>query len=337
MVLNIFVGSSSDLMQKEEFELKLFSGTSNSELAEEIASFLGINLGEIDITTFSDGEINLEIQESIRGKDVYIIQSTCFPTNDKVMELLLFLDSAKRASAKRITAVIPYYGYARQDRKSSPRAPISAKLLADVITVAGADRVLAVDLHAAQIQGFFNIQVDNLSAKLLIVEDIRENKMKNLCIVSPDIGGIRRARDLSKLLNAELAVVDKYRSEANKSEVMNIIGKVKGKNCILVDDIIDTAGTMCAAAEELKNKGALSVMAYATHPVLSGKAIEKISKSPLKEVVISDSIPLNGKAQKCKKIRVFSISELLAKAIHNIHTSKSVSELFESDKQVKLV
>jgi ribose-phosphate pyrophosphokinase len=324
-------------MQEEEFQLKVFSGSSNPKLAEEIASFLGKNLGELNISRFSDGEINIEINESVRGHDVYIIQSTCFPTNETVMELLLFLDAAKRASAQRITAVVPYYGYSRQDRKSSPRTPISAKLMADLITTAGANRVLAVDLHAAQIQGFFNIQVDNLSAKLLIAENIKEKNIKNLCIVSPDIGGIRRARDLSKMLNAELAVVDKQRSEPNKSEVMNIIGKVKGKNCVLVDDIIDTAGTMCAAAQELKNKGALSVIAYATHPVLSGKAVEKINNSVIKEVIVSDSIPLNGKAKKCKKIKVFSIAELLSKAIQNIHTSQSVSQLFEMDKQVKLL
>jgi ribose-phosphate pyrophosphokinase len=324
-------------MQEKEFGLKIFSGTSNPKLSENIASFLGKNLSKINISKFSDGEINIEIEESVRGHDIFIVQSTCHPTNEAIMELLLFLDSAKRASAKRITAVIPYYGYSRQDRKSSPRTPISAKLVADVITVAGADRVLSVDLHAAQIQGFFNIQVDNLSTKLLIANNIKAKNLSKLCVVSPDIGGIRRARDLSKLVNAELAVVDKLRSEPNRSQVMNVIGEVKGKNCILVDDIIDTAGTICAAAEELKKKGALSVRAYATHPVLSGNAIEKINKSPLEEVVVSDSIPLNGKAQKCKKIKIISISELLAKAINNIHTSQSVSELFEMDKQVKLL
>lgn len=328
---------SSDAMKEKEFELKVFSGTSNPKLAEEIASFLGQTLGKIKISRFSDGEINLEIQESIRGHDVFFIQPTCCPTNETLMELLLFLDAAKRASAKRITAVMPYYGYARQDRKSSPRTPISAKLVADLITVAGANRVLAVDLHAAQIQGFFNIQLDNLSAKLLIADHIKEQKIPDLCIVSPDIGGIRRARDLSKMLKAKLAVVDKQRTEPNKSEVMNVIGKVKGKHCIMVDDIIDTAGTMCAAAVQLKKFGALSVKAYASHPVLSGKAIEKIEKSPIKEVVVSDSIPLNGKVLKCRKIKVISIAELMAKAIQNIHTSQSVSELFELDKQVKLV
>ncbi len=324
-------------MQEKEFELKIFSGTSNPVLSEQIASFAGKNLGKIGISKFSDGEINLEIDESVRGHDIFVVQSTCFPTNETVIELLLFLDSAKRASAKRITAVVPYFGYSRQDRKSAPRTPISAKLMADIITVAGANRVLSVDLHASQIQGFFNIQVDNLSSKLLMVEDIKEQNLSNLCIVSPDIGGIRRARDLSKMLNAELAVVDKLRTEPNKSQVMNIIGKVKGKNCILVDDIIDTAGTITAAAEELKKQGALSVRAYATHPVLSGKAVERIDKSPLKEVVVSDSIPLNGNSKKSKKIRVFSIAELLAKAIVNIHTSQSVSQLFEIEKQAKLI
>ncbi len=324
-------------MQEKEFELKIFSGRSNPILAEKIASFAGTNLGKINISNFSDGEINLEIDESVRGHDIFIIQPTSFPTNDTMVELLLFLDAAKRASAQRVTAVIPYYGYARQDRKSSPRTPITAKLMADLITSAGANRVLAVDLHAAQIQGFFNIQVDNLSAKLLMTDHIREKKIPNLCIVSPDIGGIRRARDLSKMLGAKLAVVDKLRTEPNKSQVMNIIGKVKGKHCIMVDDIIDTAGTMCAAAEELKKQGALSIKAYATHAVLSGKAIDKINKSPLQEVVVSDSIPLNGKAKKCKKIEVFSIAELLAKAIQNIHTSQSVSQLFKVDTQVKLV
>ncbi len=326
-----------DAMQEKEFQLKIFSGTANPKLAEEIAGFLGENLGKISISRFSDGEVNLEIQESVRGHDLFFIQPTCDPTNETLMELLLFLDAAKRASAKRITAVIPYYGYARQDRKSAPRTPISAKLVADLITVAGANRILAVDLHAAQIQGFFNIQLDNLSAKLLIAEDIAEKKLPNLCIVSPDIGGIRRARDLSKLLGAKLAVVDKLRTEPNKSQVMNIIGKVDGKHCVLVDDIIDTAGTMCAAAKELKKKRALSVRAYASHAILSGKAIKRIEESPLKEVVVSDSTPLNGKAKKCKKIRVFSVAELLSKAINNIHTSQSVSELFEADKQVKLV
>ncbi len=324
-------------MTENEFELKVFSGRANSKLAEEIASFLGEPLGKINISNFNDGEINLEINESVRGHDIFFIQPTCFPTNETLMELLLFLDAAKRASAKRITAVLPYYGYARQDRKSSPRTPISAKLAADLITVAGASRVLAVDLHAAQIQGFFNIQLDNLTAKLLIAEHIKQKKISKLSIVSPDIGGVRRARDLAKMLDAELVIVDKYREKPNKSQVMNIIGNVKGRNCIMVDDIIDTAGTMCAAAKEIKKKGALSVRAYATHPVLSGKAIEKICDAPIKEVVVSDSIPLNGKAKKCKQIQVFSISELLAKAIQNIHTSQSVSELFELDKQVKLV
>nr|MBU2099902.1 ribose-phosphate pyrophosphokinase [Candidatus Micrarchaeota archaeon]MBU2476974.1 ribose-phosphate pyrophosphokinase [Candidatus Micrarchaeota archaeon] len=324
-------------MQEKEFELKVFSGRANPKLSESIASFLGKNLGEISISDFSDGEINLEIEESVRGHDVFFVQPTSYPTNETMMELLLFLDAAKRASAKRVTAVMPYYGYARQDRKSSPRTPISAKLMADLITVAGANRVLAVDLHAAQIQGFFNIQLDNLSVKLIIADHIKEKKLKDLCIVSPDIGGIRRARDLSKILNAKLAVVDKLRAEPNKSQVMNIIGKVNGKNCVLVDDIIDTAGTMAAAAVELKRKGALSVRAYASHAVLSGKAIQKIMNSPIQEVVVSDSIPLNGKAKQCKKIKVFSIAELLAKAIQNIHTSQSVSQLFKLDQQVKLL
>lgn len=333
----LFVASLSGLMQEKEFELKVFSGRANPKLSESIASFLGKNLGEISISDFSDGEINLEIEESVRGHDVFFVQPTSYPTNETMMELLLFLDAAKRASAKRVTAVMPYYGYARQDRKSSPRTPISAKLMADLITVAGANRVLAVDLHAAQIQGFFNIQLDNLSVKLIIADHIKEKKLKDLCIVSPDIGGIRRARDLSKILNAKLAVVDKLRAEPNKSQVMNIIGKVNGKNCVLVDDIIDTAGTMAAAAVELKRKGALSVRAYASHAVLSGKAIQKIMNSPIQEVVVSDSIPLNGKAKQCKKIKVFSIAELLAKAIQNIHTSQSVSQLFKLDQQVKLL
>jgi len=336
-VPKLFVASLSGLMQEKEFELKVFSGRANPKLSESIASFLGKNLGEISISDFSDGEINLEIEESVRGHDVFFVQPTSYPTNETMMELLLFLDAAKRASAKRVTAVMPYYGYARQDRKSSPRTPISAKLMADLITVAGANRVLAVDLHAAQIQGFFNIQLDNLSVKLIIADHIKEKKLKDLCIVSPDIGGIRRARDLSKILNAKLAVVDKLRAEPNKSQVMNIIGKVNGKNCVLVDDIIDTAGTMAAAAVELKRKGALSVRAYASHAVLSGKAIQKIMNSPIQEVVVSDSIPLNGKAKQCKKIKVFSIAELLAKAIQNIHTSQSVSQLFKLDQQVKLL
>ncbi|MFH1663887.1 MAG: ribose-phosphate pyrophosphokinase [archaeon] len=324
-------------MLEKEFDLKVFSGTSNPILSENIASFIGKSLGEIKISKFSDGEINLEIDESVRGHDVYFIQSTCFPTNETLMELLLFLDAAKRASAQRITAVIPYYGYARQDRKSSPRTPISAKLVADLISVAGASRVLAVDLHAAQIQGFFNIQLDNLTTKLLAADHIKAKNLSKLSIVSPDIGGVRRARDLSKMLDANLVIVDKYREKPNKSQVMHLIGNFKGKNCILVDDIIDTAGTVCAAAEELKKKGALSVRAYVTHAVLSGNAVERINKSAIEEIVVTDSIPLNGKAAKCKKIKVLPIAELLAKAIQNIHTSQSVSELFKIDKQVKLV
>lgn len=311
--------------------LKLISGNSNPSLAKAISDNLKIPLMKADIKRFADNEIWVEVQENVRGEDVFLIQSTCFPTNDNVMELLIGLDALKRASAKRITAVIPYFGYARQDRKPGPRTPITAKLMANIITSAGADRVLTLDLHAAQIQGFFDIPLDNLYSLPVFVKEIKRKHKdtKNIVVVSPDVGGVARARSLSKKIeDSELAIVDKRREKAGVSEVMNIIGEVKGKDCIIFDDIVDSAGTLCNAAEALKKEGANSVSAYITHGVLSGKAVERISQSALENLYITDSIPLREDASREPKIKVATIAPLIASGIQNIYNETSISALF---------
>ncbi|MEO1888762.1 MAG: ribose-phosphate diphosphokinase [Cycloclasticus sp.] len=308
----------------------VFTGNANKALANDIAHHLNITLGRAIVEMFSDGEIMVEIAENVRGKEVFIIQPTCAPTNNHVMELLVMIDALKRASASRITAVIPYYGYARQDRRPrSARVPITSKLVAKMIDIAGADHVLTVDLHADQIQGFFDIPVDNVYASPLLLSDIWQRKTDKLMIVSPDVGGVVRARALAKRLDdADLAIIDKRRPKPNQSEVMNIIGDVSGRDCVIVDDLVDTAGTLCLAAMALKNNGALSVRAYCTHPVLSGKAIENISGSVLDELVVTDTIPLRADAKKCNKIRQVSVAEILAETIRRMVDGDSVSSLY---------
>jgi ribose-phosphate pyrophosphokinase len=309
--------------------MKIFSGNSNPEIAIKICEQLGITLGNALVSTFSDGETWVEIKENVRGMDVFIIQSTCAPINTSLMELLIMIDALKRSSADRITAVIPYYGYARQDRKAEPRTPITAKLIADLLTTAGASRMLSVDLHAGQIQGFFNIPVDNLYAQPILLEYIRTKYSENkLVVVSPDTGGVVRARAFAKKLGAYLAIVDKRRDAPNESEVMNLIGNVEGKMAIILDDMIDTAGTMVQAANAIKEGGAIDVIACCTHPVLSGPAIDRISSSVLKEVIVTDTIPLKQEAQSCGKIKSLSISGLLSEAIKRIYYNESVSSLF---------
>jgi len=280
------------------------------------------------VTTFSDGETRVEIDENVRGMDVFIIQSTCPPVNITLMELLIMIDAMKRASADRITAVVPYYGYARQDRKVAPRAPISAKLVADLITTAGANRVLSMDLHAGQIQGFFNIPVDNLFAKPVLMEYMKKHFVDNTVIVSPDTGGVERARSFAKRLDASLAIIDKRREGPNEAEVMNIIGDVKDKKVVILDDMIDTAGTVVQGASAMKNAGALEISVCCTHPVLSGPALERISHSEIKEVLVTDTIPLSDRAKQCKKIKVLSVSGILSEAVRRIYYNDSVSSLF---------
>jgi len=308
--------------------LSLFAGNSNIQLAEEICSHLEIKLGDAKVGTFSDGEIQIEINENVRGKDVFVLQSTCPPVNDHLMELLMMLDAFKRASAQRITAVIAYYGYARQDKKVRPRVPISAKLVADLITVAGADRIITMDLHAGQIQGFFNIPVDNLFAMTVLIEYIKSKFSDNLVIVSPDAGGVERARAFAKRVNAMLAIIDKRRPKPGVAKVMNIIGDVKGKTTVILDDMVDTAGTLTKGAEALKKNGAKETHACCAHAVLSGPAIDKITESEIKTLIVTNTIPLNKKAEKCDKIVVLSVSHLLAEAISRSHTGQSVSSLF---------
>lgn len=310
-------------------ELKVFSGNANRPLAEKVCDYLGISLGNAEVKTFSDGEISVEINENVRGKDVFIIQSTCPPVNDNLMELLIMIDAARRASAGRITAVIPYYGYARQDRKVAPRQPISAKLVANLITVAGASRVLTMDLHAGQIQGFFDIPVDNLYARPVLLHYLKEHFKDDLVIVSPDAGGVERARAFAKRLDASLAIIDKRREGANVAEVMNIIGDVKGKTAVIVDDMVDTGGTLTKAASALLDKGASAVYACCTHPVLSGNAVQRIEESPIKELIVTDTIPLSEEARKCSKIKVLSVGKLFGEAVRRIHLNESVSVLFE--------
>tara|TARA_A100000171_G_C2131339_1_gene146975 strand:+ start:1857 stop:2783 length:927 start_codon:yes stop_codon:yes gene_type:complete len=307
--------------------MKILSGNSNRALAEAVSRELSLPLMEAKVTRYSDKEIFVEIHENVRGEDVFIIQSTSYPANDHLMELLITIDALKRSSASRITAVIPYFGYARQDRKTTPRSPISAKLVADLLTVAGANRVLTFDLHSSQIQGFFNIPVDNLYASPVFCKDMLFN-VPGCTIVSPDMGGVVRARAMAKRVGADIAIIDKRREQAGVSEVMNIVGDVKGKNCVLVDDIVDSAGTLCNAAAALKEKGAVSVEAYAIHGVLSGEAIKRLEASPLERVVISDSISRRPDVQACSKIRVVSIASLLSKAIERIAKNQSVSCLF---------
>jgi len=308
--------------------MRIFPGNSSRVLAADICKKLGISLGRATVSTFSDGETSVEIDENVRGMDVFIIQSTSTPVNNNLMELLIMIDALKRASADRITAVMPYYGYARQDRKAAPRAPITAKLVADLLTKAGANRVIAVDLHAGQIQGFFNIPVDNLYATPILLEYIKRNYPSKLTIVSPDTGGVVRARAFAKRLGATLAIVDKRRDAPNESQVMNVIGDVKDKNAIILDDMIDTAGTVVQAAEAIKNEGAKEVSVCCTHPVLSGPAIERMSSSTIKEVIVTDTIPLHEKARACKKIKVLSMAGVLSESIKRIYYNESISSLF---------
>jgi ribose-phosphate pyrophosphokinase len=311
--------------------MKLITGNSNPPLAQAIADYCGIPLTKASVRRFADQEVFVEIQENVRGEDVFVIQSTSYPTNDNLMELLIMIDALRRASAKRITAVIPYFGYARQDRKPGPRTPISAKLVANIITTAGANRVLSVDLHAGQIQGFFDIPTDNLYGAPVIAEDIlARHGDKNLMVVSPDVGGVVRARALAKRLdNAPLAIVDKRRERAGESEVMNIIGDVKGRFCVLIDDIVDSAGTLCNAAAALKTAGATDVVAYITHGVMSGAAVERVEASDLRKLVITDSILPTSLVANAKKIRLLPIAPLLGEAINRIADESSVSSLFD--------
>jgi len=312
-----------------ENKIKVFCGNSNPILAGKICASLGVPLGAAKVKNFSDGEIIVEIGENVRGRDVYVVQSTCFPTNNNLMELLIMMDALKRASAAKITAVIPYYGYARQDRKVAPRTPITSKLVADLLTVAGADRVVTVDLHAGQIQGFFNIPVDNLYAAPVILDYLRRNfNPDDSVMVSPDAGGTERARAYAKRLGCTLAIIDKRRPSPNISEVMHLIGDVKGKVAIIIDDMVDTAGTLTLAAKALKDHGAKAIFACATHAVLSGPAIDRINASDIEEVVITDTIPLGDKAGLTNKVKVLPVAELLAEAIKRIHRDESVSSLF---------
>jgi ribose-phosphate pyrophosphokinase len=310
-------------------KLKLFTGNAHRELASAVANHLGVALGNAEVGTFSDGEVNIEIGENVRGCDCFVIQPTCAPANTHLMELLIMIDALRRSSARRITAVIPYYGYARQDRKVKPRLPISAKLVADLISVAATDRVLCIDLHAGQIQGFFSIPVDNLFATPVMLEFIRARYGNQpLTIVSPDAGGVERSRAYAKRLDATLAIVDKRREAANVAEVMNIIGDVEGRTCIVVDDIVDTAGTLTEAARALKDAGASTVSAAITHPVLSGPAIKRINESPLAELVVTDTVPLREDAKNCEALHVVSIAPLLSESIRRINNEESVSSLF---------
>lgn len=306
----------------------IFSGNSNPVLAENICRFLKLPLGGAKVTTFSDGEIQIEILENVRSRDVFVIQSTCAPVNDNLVELLLMIDAFKRSSARRITAVLPYYGYSRQDKKVAPRVPISAKLVADMVTVAGAHRVITMDLHAGQIQGFFNIPVDNLFAAPVLINHIRRHFDHNLAIVSPDAGGVERARAFAKRLDADLAIIDKRRSAPNQAKAMAVIGNVRDKVVVILDDMVDTAGTLVEAAEALAREGAREIHACCAHPVLSGPAVDRIQDSALKSVVVTDTIPLKPNAQSCKKIRVLSIAELVGEAIIRSYRGDSVTSLF---------
>jgi ribose-phosphate pyrophosphokinase len=308
--------------------LKIFTGTANTDLTHEICEYLRCNMGKASITRFSDGEIYFQIEENVRGADVFIVQPSCTPVDSNLMELFLMIDAFKRSSARRITAVLPYFGYARQDRKDKPRVPISSKLVSDLLVASGTHRLLTMDLHAPQIQGFFSIPVDHLFAAPVLVEYFQKLNLPNLTVVSPDAGGVERARAFAKRLNAELAMVNKRRLEANVAQVMNVIGDVKGKNCLVVDDMIDTAGTLVKTVEALKESGAIRVYACATHPVLSGPAVERIEKSQLEEVIVTNTIPLSAEKRRCKKIRTLSVAQLLGEAVKAIHDETSVSGLF---------
>ncbi len=309
--------------------LMVFTGNANPKLAADVVKRLNISLGRAQVGRFSDGEVSVEIQEHVRGKDVFILQSTCAPSNENLMELLVMVDAFKRASAARITAAIPYFGYARQDRRvRSARVPIAAKLVADLLTAAGVHRVLTMDLHADQIQGFFNIPVDNVYSLPILLADVWKKDFDDLMVVSPDVGGVVRARALAKRLECDLAIIDKRRPKANVSEVMNIIGEVAGRTCVLMDDMVDTAGTLCKAASALKAQGATKVLAYCTHPVLSGGAVERIKASDLDELVVTDTIPLSDDARNCPKIRQLSVADVMAETIRRISNEDSVSSLF---------
>lgn len=308
--------------------MKLFTGNSNPALARSVAGYLGAEVGKAEVGTFSDGEVCVEVQENVRGMDCFVLQSTCAPANSHLMELVIMVDALRRSSAKRITAVVPYYGYARQDRKVEPRAPITAKLVADLITAAGTDRLLCVDLHAGQIQGFFNLPVDNLYATPVLLKVIRERVGNDVTVISPDAGGVERARAYAKRLGASLAIIDKRRERANVAEVLHIIGDVQGRNCVMVDDMVDTAGTLTEGARALLEAGARDVTAVVTHPVLSGPAIKRIDESPLREVIVADTIPLRPAAEECGKLTVVTVSDLLGEAIRRINNEESVSSLF---------
>jgi ribose-phosphate pyrophosphokinase len=310
--------------------MAVFTGSANPQLAYDIVRHLSVPLGRADVSRFSDGEITVELMENVRGRDVFIVQPTCPPTNENIMELLVMVDACRRASAARITAVVPYFGYARQDRRPrAMRVPITAKLVANMIASAGVDRLLTVDVHADQIQGFFDIPVDNVYASPVLLGDVWKQKYDDLMVVSPDVGGVVRARAIAKRLDdVDLAIIDKRRPKANVSEVMNIIGEVKGKSCVIVDDLVDTAGTLCHAASALKDAGAKRVLAYITHPVLSGAAIERITNSQLDELVVTDTIPLRDAAKNCQKIRQLSVAGLLAETMRRIRDEESVSSLY---------
>ncbi len=309
--------------------LMVFTGNANPKLAEAVAQHLGITLGRATVARFSDGEVMVELLENVRGKDVFILQSTCAPTNDNLMEVMVMADALKRASAGRITAAMPYYGYARQDRRPrSARVAITAKLIADMLTSAGVDRLLTMDLHSDQIQGFFDIPVDNIYATPILLADVWRQNYPNLIVVSPDVGGVVRARALAKQLDADLAIIDKRRPKPNVSKVMNIIGEVAGRTCLIMDDMVDTANTLCEAAKALKDKGAARVLSYCTHPVLSGPAVERITNSAIDELVVTDTIPLSEAASNCGRIRQLSTAELMAETIRRINNEESVSSLF---------
>ena len=310
-------------------KMMVFTGNANPDLARRVVRQLHIPLGDALVSRFSDGEVSVELNENVRGKDVFIIQPTCAPTNDNLMEMVVMADALRRSSASRITAVIPYFGYARQDRRPrSARVPISAKVVADMLDVVGVDRVLTVDLHADQIQGFFDIPVDNIYGSPVLIDDIQAQRLEDLLIVSPDIGGVVRARAVAKSLGVDLAIIDKRRPKANQAEVMHIIGEVENRNCILVDDMVDTAGTLCAAAKALKDFGATRVSAYCTHPILSGKAIENINGSMLDELVVTNTIPLTAAADECPRIRQLDMAPIIAEAMRRISNEESISAMF---------
>lgn len=311
-------------------DFMIFTGNANPALTDSIVKKLGMKLGDASVSQFSDGEIAIEINENVRGRDVFVVQSTCAPTHKNLMELLILVDALRRASAGRVTAVVPYFGYARQDRRvRSARVPITAKIVADMMVNVGIDRVLTIDLHAEQIQGFFDVPVDNIYGAPILLDDINRQKYTNLVVVSPDIGGVVRARAVAKQLNIDLAIIDKRRPKANVAEVMNLIGEVKDRTCILVDDMVDTAGTLCNAASALKKEGAIKVVAYATHAVLSGKAIDNLNQSSLDELVVTDSIPLNDEAKNCSRIRQLSLASTLAEAIRRLNNEESLSAMFD--------